>query len=135
MSWDRRRQGLHNALLMGVILWGSVGGCRKSEPSISVHELAGTILSVDVEDRKLTLQFRAEDSGEMRTIEGTVPADAEIVINDRPAKLADIRIGEFVNVVGSLERRGNERTVTALKISVTRDETVTFGGKADDPGD
>ena len=104
-------------------------GCNNNQPSVEYRELAGTIQKIDLNTGRVTLLFLHEKSGQYREIEGYVLPDTEIMINGRISKLADMKVGEHVSVHGRIETTGKTRRISAVKISVNRDETVSFGGE------
>ena len=62
----------------------------------------------------------------IREVEGDVLPDTEIFINGKLSTLNDIKIGERAVIQGRIEKTANSTRITALKIDITRDESVTF---------
>ena len=104
--------------------------CTDNEPRITVRTIAGTIMKVDAGERRLTLRFVHEKSGEHREVEGEVLIDAEIFINGKLSTLADIKVGERAVVQGRIEKTVDSTKISALKIDITRDESVSFDGQS-----
>mgnify|MGYP000066584352 CR=1 FL=1 len=100
--------------------------CGENEPDITVRTIPGTIMKIDAAQRRLTLRYVHEKSGVHREVEGDVLPGTEIFINGKLSTLADIKIGERAVIQGSIERKGDRTKISALKIDITRDESVTF---------
>ena len=77
----------------------------------------GTVLAVDPVARTATIEVIHARSGHKIKLNGNVPENCAITIDDRPAKLGDIRVGDRV----LLERVGGD-------IKKVRVERVKAGG-------
>ncbi|MFH1747115.1 MAG: hypothetical protein ABIG44_08735 [Planctomycetota bacterium] len=92
-----------------------------------VHTITGTITALDVSSRTATLEFVHPKSGRTITLEGSVPLDCDIRIDDRPADLADLRVGEEASVGGAIH---GDMSVTANWVRISRatvsDPTTTL---------
>ena len=100
--------------------------CGDNEPKITVRTIPGTIMKIDTAKRRLTLRYMHEKSGVHREVEGDVLPDTEIFINGKLSTLADIKIGERAVIQGRIEKTADSTKISALKIDITRDESVTF---------
>ncbi|MCH7526101.1 MAG: hypothetical protein IID39_01570 [Planctomycetes bacterium] len=133
MSTTDRRFLEYLARCAVVLFVAGVGGCSDHKPSVEYRQLEGTVEKIDLVSGLVTLRYRNPKTNEERKVEGSVTKETEILVNGKLAALKDIRIGEHVSVHGRVERIGKVRRITALKIVVNRDETVTFGpSSADD---
>lgn len=100
--------------------------CGDNEPKIKIRTIPGTIMKVDTAKQRLTLRYMHEKSGVHREVEGDVLPETEIFINGKLSTLADIKIGERAVIQGRIEKKADFTKITALKIDITRDESVTF---------
>lgn len=100
--------------------------CGDNDPKIKVRTIPGTIMKVDTANRRLTLRYVHEKSGGHREVEGDVLPETEIFINGKLSTLADIKIGERAVIRGRIEKKADSTKISALKIDITRDESVTF---------
>lgn len=104
--------------------------CGDDEPKVRVRTIPGTIMKIDTANRRLTLRYLHEKSGVHREVEGDVLPDTEIFINGKLSPLSDLKIGERAVIQGRIEKTATSTKIYALKIDVTRDESVSFN---DDP--
>ncbi len=120
-------------LLIGSCMTGA--GCRDDAPEIEYHNVRGTIQEIDLQRRQIKLRFLHEETGSYMERTGEVPSDAEIFINGRITDIAELRVGEHILVKGRVEkdRKGGKNKFSAMRIDVTRDETVTFKTNAESP--
>lgn len=133
MSTTDRRFSEYLARFAVVLFVTGVGGCSNNNPSVDYRQLEGTVEKIDLVSGRVTLRYRHPKTNEERKVEGAVTKETEILVNGKLAELKDIRVGEHISVHGRVERIGKVRRITALKIVVNRDETVTFGpSSADD---
>lgn len=112
------------AVILGLLVLG--GGCSDKESAVVIRQLQGTIEKMDVSSGRVTLRYLHEETGEERLVQGLVTDETEIFVNGRLAKLQDMRIGEHILVHGRVEKIGKDRRITALKIEISRQETVSF---------
>ncbi len=109
-----------------------IPGCKPSEPEIEHRQITGTIKSKREQSpgHWLVRMDFVNKAGTTMPVEGEVTPDTEILINGRVATMEDVRDGEHADVLGRIETTDQGRTITALKIKIARDESVSFG-KAD----
>ena len=123
-----------NKRILTLLLLTSVAtitGCKPSEPEIEHHQITGTIKHMKESDSnpghwKVRMEF-VNKSGNTVAREGDVTPETEILINGRVAKMSDVRIGEHADVLGRVVTTDQGKTITALKIKIARDESVSFG--------
>jgi len=99
-------------------------GCQKREPTAEVVSLQNAkIEKIERSSENtgtITVTFyNDKQDREVRGV-GLVTADTEIMINGVLATLKDLREGERVNGEVRVERNGDERKQTAVKIYVER---------------
>ena len=117
-------------MVLAVILL--VPGCAEDEPDSEVVSLVGKIDKIDRtsdETGQITVVYYSEKHGQDMVGIGTVTAETEIMINGALAKLTDLRAGDHVRGEVRVEKKGQQRTQTALKIHVDRPTLV--GGNGD----
>jgi hypothetical protein len=88
-----------------------------NQPPEKVRTVSGQIVSIDAASRTAALEIVHPKTGEKLQLEGQVPLDCNIVIDGRPASLADLRPGERVEVAGIIHR---DRTLSANRVRVSR---------------
>lgn len=104
-------------------------GCKPSEPEVERREITGTIKSkreVSPGNWVVRMEF-VNKTGNTIPVEGDVNPDTEVLINGRAAKMDDVREGEHAEVLGEIVTTDQGRTITALKLRIARDESVSFG--------
>jgi hypothetical protein len=94
-----------------------VGSEYRRQQKDSVRQIEGTITAIDVAARQASVEFVHPKSGQRFQLAGDVPADCEIRIDDKPATLADLKVGDVVQVKGTM---GDNRRVTATAVWATR---------------
>ena len=85
-----------------------------------VHEASGTVVAVDPAARTAKLEMIDPANGATRQFDGAIPETCKITINGRPATLADLRVGDAVQVRVRIERHGsrsdrNRKTLTTAE--------------------
>ncbi len=127
-----------------VTLAVTLPGCEPSEPEIEHRQITGTIKHMKKSESdpghwEVQMEF-VNKAGNTLSVEGNVNPETEILINGRVAAMTDVRIGEHADVLGRIVTTDQGRTITALKIKIARDESVSFGKsdkdeKSDGAGD
>lgn len=120
---NARRDNVRNFLLLLSAIFVLCGGCKKKEPDFDVISLEGKIEKIertDEETGRITLLYKSEKRVQELTGTGEVNAETEIMINGAAAKLADIRVGDRVRGEVRVDKKGNQKTLTALKIHIDR---------------
>ena len=93
----------------------------------SVEEGTGSIIALDLAERRASLEVVNPSTGKTRQYDGSIPPECEIMINGKAATLADLRVGDSVRVRASLERRSKnpggkvKPYMTAQHVFVTRE--------------
>lgn len=111
---------------LGLILVAAVlaaGGCRDQKPSVSIVPLEGKVEKVDAKPDgtgTITILYFNEKQGQDITATGDVLKETEIMINGAIASLADVKVGERVRGEVKIEKVGEVRKHTALKINIDR---------------
>jgi hypothetical protein len=85
-----------------------------------VRNVSGRIVSIDAASRTASLEIVHPKTGATLQLEGHVPLDCNILIDGRPASLAELRAGERVDVEGIIHR---DRTLSANRVRASRAET------------
>jgi len=94
----------------------------------AVHEVDGTVVSIDPSKRTAKLEVIDPANGATRRFDGVVPEMCTITVNGNPAALAELRPGDIVHVRARSDRRGsrsdNDRqsVITAEEIHVKRSD-------------
>ncbi len=84
------------SLSTGVIL---AGGCRGPAPQRKYDAVTGVASEIDLDTGNVSMDWRNEETGEVRRLTGQVTQETEIFINGIGAELADVRLGDRVTVV------------------------------------
>ena len=98
----------------------SVPGCRREKTGKEYRTIKGTALSIDEATGKVAMVFVNKKGAEL-TVEGTVTAKTEILINGRVAQLSEIKTDERVIVTGYIEKDGSRKRMFATKVEVDRE--------------
>jgi len=121
-----------NSHARNYLLWLSAafilcGGCKKKEPDFDVISLNGKIEKIERTDDltgRITLLYKSERSDQERKGTGEVNAETEILINGAAAKLSDVREGDRVRGEVRIEKKSNQKTLTALTIHIDRPKPI-----------
>ena len=76
-----------------------VGGCRRPAQERKYDAVAGVASEIDLETGYVSMDWRNEETGDVRRLTGQVTQETEIFINGIGAQLADVRLGDRVTVV------------------------------------
>lgn len=93
-------------VIIGLIVLVALAGGYMYWQNMTMFTRTGTVTFVDVDNRIAELEMADPDGGSM-TKPGTVPMDCEILIDGKPAKLEDIKIGD--KVTARLEYRSYKK--------------------------
>jgi hypothetical protein len=89
---------------------------RKLQPRVrTVPDV--TLVKLDIEKRTAEVRFVHPKSSRPILLSGRVPEDCAITINDEPATLADLRVGDVATVRGMIYP---DQSVEAEWVKVTR---------------
>ena len=75
------------------------GGCRRPAQERKYDAVAGVASEIDLDTGIVSMDWRNEETGEVRRLTGQVTQETEIFINGIGAELADVRLGDRVTVV------------------------------------
>jgi hypothetical protein len=123
MILERRLHLLFVVYPTALALAFSSAGCREDKPDFEVITLEGRIEKISLtsdETGEITVSYYSEKQRQEIVGTGRVTKDTEIMVNGAIAKLRDLREGERVRGEVRVDRKGGDRTQTALKIYVDR---------------
>lgn len=116
---------------MGLVclsVWLAVfSGCKEKDPGFKFITLDGKIETVErTSDHtgSISVLYYSEKQGQDILGNGMITKDTEIIINGVISTLKDLREGDRVRGEVRIEKRGNQRIQTAIKISVDRPKPV-----------
>lgn len=89
----------------------------RSSLSTAVRTVSGVITQLDVPTRAAAMEITLPRTGKTVEIKGQVAPDCEIRIDGAAGTLADLKVGDAVEVTGAFSR---SRTVTAQRVLVRR---------------
>ena len=98
-------------------------GCRKEPPPPQVISLEGKVESIrptSDDTGLISVRFYSEKHKQEMVGEGRVTQETEILIDGVAATLADLRPGDHVRGEVRVEKKGDERIQTAIRIRVER---------------
>ena len=87
------------AILILSIAPGLAGGCRRPTQERNYDAVAGVATEIDLDTGYVSMDWRNEETGDVRRLTGQVTQETEIFINGIGAELADVRLGDRVTVV------------------------------------
>ncbi len=76
-----------------------LGGCRRSVEERKYDAVAGVTSEIDLDTGNVSMDWRNEETGDIRRLTGQVTQETEIFINGVGAQLADVNLGDRVTVV------------------------------------
>ena len=80
--------------------------------------------TADGETGKITVVYYSEKQGQDMPGTGLVTKETEIMINGVVSKLSDIRLGDRVRGEVRIDKQGDNRIQTALKIVIDRPKPI-----------
>ena len=100
----------------------AIPGCKPKDEPPEVISVDGRIEAFSATDTGGTITVAYFNEKQNQELVGTaiVTGQTEIMINGAAAKLSDLRTGERVRGDVRVEKRGDERRLTALKIYADR---------------
>ena len=105
-------------ILVGIVVVVSLGiGVVRRMTDMQVRTISGTIMSLDAQARMASIEFVHPKTGRTLQIDGTVPPGCDIRIDDEPADMDDLRIGEQAEVEGTIHR---DMTISVNWVRVSR---------------
>lgn len=93
-------------LVVIVLIIGGVTYYRQMS-KMTTREITGRVLAIDVASRKAAMEFTHPKTGKTFQLDGHVPPECDIQIDGKPAQLTDLKVGETIDVFGTLYRNGN----------------------------
>ena len=76
-----------------------VGGCAETAGEREYNAGTGVTSGIDLDTGRVSMDWRNEETGDVRPLTGKVTKETEIFINGIGAELADVRLGDRVIVV------------------------------------
>lgn len=114
---SRGRQVLVLAVLLAIVLVAVGYQVYRSIPRARVAQVDNALVTaVNVEQRTAEIEFTHPRSGRTIRVKGTLAPDGQLLVNDEPAPLSALRVGDRVSVRGTLYPN---YTVTAEWVRVT----------------
>ncbi len=117
-----------------MVLWACLGaclaalpGCKQRDSGVTTRTLEGKIETVErTSDNtgKISVLYYNEKQGQDMLGEGLITKETEIMINGVVSTLKDLREGDRVRGEVRIEKVGDTRVQTALKITVDRPKPV-----------
>jgi transcription termination factor Rho len=109
-------------MVLAIAVGLGVSGCKPKNEPPEVLSVQGRIENIKVADNggEITVAYFNERQNQEMVGTALVTAQTEIMINGAAAKLSDLRNGERVRGDVRVEKRDNQRTLTALKIYADR---------------
>jgi len=105
-------------------------GCKEKESEPDIVALDGKVEKIDIagdDSGKITVEYYNEKQGQNMLGTGLVTKETEIIINGVASKLKDIREGDRVHGEVRIDKKGEQRVQTALKITIDRPKPVGEG--------
>ena len=107
-----------------------IGGCGEKEQPAEIISLEGKIEKIErASDTtgKITVAYFSEKQKQEITGAGQVTKETEIMIDGAAATLKDLRDGDRVRGEVRVDKKGEKRVQTVLKIHVERPKSGTGG--------
>ncbi len=123
MSMTPTNGTILRGLSVFLVCFFALTGCRKEKPKFEILSLEGTVEKIErASDGTglITLAYYSEKQQQDVLGTGRVTPETEIMINGAAATLADLRVGDRVRGQVRVEKKGERRTLIALKIHVDR---------------
>jgi hypothetical protein len=91
-----------------------------SRPAMPV--LSGMVKSFDAVSGQMKLAWKHPRQGTAETFEvaAKLASDAQVILDGKPARAGDIRIGDYVKLIGKGETAGGQNVYLANKVLVSR---------------
>ncbi len=101
--------------LAGAIVIAAAGYFLIMHPRTYVVD--GTITWLNMDLRQAGMQFKHPTKGLLRDKVVTIPPDCQIALNDRPAKLEDVHVGDRAVVTACYRRATKEYRLVSVAVS------------------
>jgi len=102
-------------------------GCSEKDPGYDIVELEGKVEKIETHadgTGKITVEYYNEKQEQNMLGTGLVNQQTEIMINGVASKLADVRQGDHVRGEVRIDKKGDNRVQTAVKITIDRPKPV-----------
>ncbi len=133
MRKDTRTRVIIAVVAIAVVI--VVGSLYRKRHETNVYEIRGTITGIDVAGRQASLEFTHPKNGQRFQLAGEVPTDCRISIDDKPATLADLKVGDTVRVEGTIDsgKRVTAKAIWAMRATPTATAPTTASRPAGAP--
>lgn len=123
---DTRRQARIIIILLVVVILGDLTWqLLRPRKAGKVRELTGaTITAIDPHQRTAEIEFLHPKSGEKMRLAADVPAGCEILLDGKPLPLAELRVGDKVDVKGTINQTLLGASVHPQQVRVVRASTT-----------
>jgi hypothetical protein len=108
--------------LVAIAALATLVGCQNKPSAPKIHLLKGRVTKIDTTSGVVTGMFWNKQNKEME-LSGKLAPDAEIIIDGRTATLANVEIGDDVEVEGYEEKQGESSNLIAKKVTIRRSAT------------
>lgn len=105
-------------------------GCKDREPESDILALDGKVEKIEIagdDSGKITVEYYNEKQGQNTLGTGLVTKETEIIINGVASTIKDIRQGDRVHGEVRIDKKGESRVQTALKITIDRPKPIGEG--------
>lgn len=116
---------LNRRVVLPVLALGAAGllvavGCGKKDEGPKYKVIEGKVTVIDPSSDEVEMLWYNPEKMKETKVRGTLDSQAEIFINGRTAKLADVVVGDQVEVTGRIEKHDGEPKLVAVKVHVER---------------
>jgi len=108
---------------LSLLAFCGANGCRQREEGLEIHSLEGKVETIDRtsdDTGTITVLFYSEKQKQEIAGTGKVTKETEIMIDGVVARLKDIREGDRVRGEVRVDKQGEKKVQTAVKIHVER---------------
>lgn len=117
-----------------IVAISTLVGCQNKPSAPKIHLLKGRVTKIDAASGVVTGMFWNKQNKEME-LSGKLAPDAEIMIDGRTATLADVEIGDEVEVEGLEEKQGESSNLIAKKVRIRRSAGAAQPAAATQPAE
>lgn len=101
----------------------SLVGCKSdAQPQNKPFTAKGTATKIDLAAKKVSMRTKLEKSGKELEIEGTTTAETEVWVSGRKGTLADVEVGDTVEVEAYQTGEKSEKKFMVSRVDVKRPE-------------
>lgn len=113
-------------IIIGIVVIAIVAIRMRTSSETKVRELKGAVVTkFDPAARTAEIEFKHPKSGKPMRLAGTVTPECEVLVNNEPAELAELRVGDKVDVRGVIHQGFTEYTVEARWVNAHRPTAET----------